>query len=252
MDSEPAAAIDPYARYAEWKQWSGRAEPRGKEARTFAAEFAGIPLAGRRVLEIGFGEGAFLAWARAQGAAVAGIEINDAMLDAARRHGFEVSNASLSGLLARGERYAVIVAFDVLEHWDAGELADHLASIRQLLDDGGVFLARFPNGQSPFGRVYQHGDFTHKSTLSTFKIEYLAGLCGFDIVRIANACRVAAHTDPVSRLRQRWLAWRRSRIERRIARLYGIRRLPLDPNLVAVLRKPRQLIPSNRPQPEPR
>jgi hypothetical protein len=39
-------------------------------------------------------------------------------------------------------------------------------------------------------------------------------------------------------LRQRWRAWRRRRIERTIARLYGIRRLPLDPNLAAVLRKP--------------
>ena len=238
MDTRPSAGLDPYAHYAEWKQWSGAFAPRGKESRYFAAELRGIPLQGRRVLEIGFGNGGFLAWIRAQGAQVSGIEINDAMLEAASRHGFEASKASLAELVRRGDQYDLIAAFDVLEHWDAEELLGNFRSIRQLLGDGGIFLARFPNGQSPFGRVFQHGDFSHKSILSSYKIEYLATASGLEIVRIANACRVAAHTDPLSALRQRWLAWRRSRIERRLSRLYGMPRLPLDPNLVAVLRKP--------------
>lgn len=237
METQPAAT-DPYAHYAEWKQWSGTFAPRDKESRYFAAELKGIPLQGRSVLEIGFGNGSFLAWSRAQGAQVSGIEINEAMLEAARRHGFEASRASLDELARRGEQYDLIAAFDVLEHWDMDELLRNFGLIRQLLREGGIFLARFPNGQSPFGRVFQHGDFSHKSTLSGFKIEYLATASGLEVVRVGNARRVAAHADPLSALRQRWLAWRRSRIERRLARLYGMPRLPLDPNLVAVLRKP--------------
>lgn len=238
MTTPPSAEIDPYAHYAQWKQWGGAFAPRDKEARYLSAELQGIPLQGRDVLEIGFGNGGFLAWARSQGAQVAGIEINDAMLEAARRHGFEASGASLVELAERDRRYDLIVAFDVLEHWDATELLQNLGSIRRLLRDGGVFLARFPNGQSPYGRVFQHGDFSHKSTLSSYKIEYLATATNMQVVRIANACRVGAHTDPLSQLRQHWLAWRRRRIERKLARLYGLPRLPLDPNLVAVLRKP--------------
>jgi 2-polyprenyl-3-methyl-5-hydroxy-6-metoxy-1,4-benzoquinol methylase len=237
--SEPArAAVDPYANYAEWKRWDGAFTTSEKDARYFAAEFDGIALRGVRVLEIGFGNGGFIAWAKNQGADVAGIELNAEMRDAARRAGFTAFDATLAELAAQPTRYDIVVAFDVIEHWDAAELIENFQHIRTLLGDGGLFVSRFPNGQSPFGRVFQHGDFSHKSTLSTYKIEYLASVTAFDIVRIDNACRVPTRASALGSLRQWWLARRRRRIERSIARLYGVRKLPLDPNLVAVLKRP--------------
>lgn len=229
---------DPYANYVEWKGWNGAFETSVKEARYFAAEFHGIALRDKSVLEVGFGNGGFLAWAKSEGADIAGIELNEEMCEAARRRGFVVHDESLAGLAAAHARYDLIVAFDVLEHWDTDELVANFRCIRALLNDGGLFLARFPNGHSPFGRVFQHGDFTHKSTLSIYKIQYLAAASGLEIVRVANPCRVSSKPGILRSLRQRWLALRRRWIERSISRLYGIRRLPLDPNLVAVLRKP--------------
>jgi len=237
--SEPArAAVDPYANYAEWKRWDGAFTTSEKDARYFAAEFDGVALRGVRVLEIGFGNGGFIAWAKSQGADVAGIELNAEMREAARSAGFTAFDATLAELALQPTRYDIVVAFDVIEHWDAAELIENFRHIRSLLKEGGLFVSRFPNGQSPFGRVFQHGDFSHKSTLSTYKIEYLASLTGFDIVRIDNACRVPTRAGALGSLRQWWLARRRRRIERSIARLYGVRKLPLDPNLVAVLKKP--------------
>lgn len=236
--SEPSRpGVDPYANYAEWKRWDGAFATSDKEARYFAAEFDRVPLKGLRVLEIGFGNGSFLAWAKNAGADVAGIELNADMREAARKNGFVAFDASLPDLAAQGARYDLIVAFDVLEHWDTDELVENFRAVRALLVDGGLFFSRFPNGQSPFGRVFQHGDFSHKSTLSTYKIEYLAGVSGLMIVRIGNPCRVPSRVGMLGSLRQWWLARRRRWIERSIARLYGIRRLPLDPNLVAVLRR---------------
>lgn len=229
------AAADPYAGYAAWKAWSGAFAATDREARYFAEEFRGIGLAGKRVLEIGFGNGSFLAWAKGEGARVAGVEINAAMRDAARAHGFEVFEAPLAEI---SERVDLVVAFDVLEHWTTDELVANFRAIRALLVGGGLFVSRFSNGQSPFGRVYQHGDFSHRSVLSTYKIEYLAGLAGFEVVRIDNVRRVPSRPGPLAAVRHGWLAWRRRWIERSIARLYGIRKLPLDPNLVAVLRRP--------------
>ena len=246
-DGDARADAQAYGGYTEWKRWDGAFRASEKESRYFAAEFAGIELAGRRVLEIGFGNGAFMAWAREQGADVAGIELNADMREAAHRNGFEAIDLSLDALAARGARYDVIVAFDVLEHWHTEELVRNVRCIRDLLRDGGVFLARFPNGQSPFGRAYQHGDFTHKSTLTTYKIEYLATIAGLAIRRIANACRVASRPGLLGTLRQWWLARRRRRIERTISRLYGIRRLPLDPNLVVVLQRADAESPKNEP-----
>ena len=231
-------AADPYAGYAAWKEWSGAFAASDREARYFAEELRGIALKGKRVLEIGFGNGSFLAWAKGEGAHVAGIEINAEMRDAARAHGFETFDVSLAELAQSDAHYDLVVAFDVLEHWDADELAVNFRAIRELLVDGGLFVSRFPNGQSPFGRVYQHGDFSHRSVLSTYKIEYLAGLAKLEIVRIDNARRVPSRPGPLASVRHWWLARRRRWIERSIARLYGIRKLPLDPNLVAVLRKP--------------
>jgi SAM-dependent methyltransferase len=236
VDERPAA--DPYAGYAAWKEWSGAFAATDREARYFVEELRGIALKGKRVLEVGFGNGSFLAWAKGEGADVAGIEINAEMREAASAHGFEAFDVSLAELAERGVRYDLVVAFDVLEHWTADELVANFRAIRELLVDDGLFVSRFPNGQSPFGRVYQHGDFSHKSVLSTYKIEYLAGLAKLEIVRIDNARRVPSRPGPLASVRHWWLARRRRWIERSIARIYGIRKLPLDPNLVAVLRKP--------------
>ena len=237
MSDTPGESTDGYEGYAQWKRWQGSFEVREREARYFAAEFRGMPLRGKRVLEIGFGNGSFLTWAKSEGAEVCGLEINPDMLAAAARHGYAARNASLGELVGEDARYDLIVAFDVIEHWDTDELIANFRHIAALLADDGVFLARFPNGHSPFGRVYQHGDFTHKSVISHYKIGYLATISNLDVVRVANVRRVSSRPGALRALRHRWMALRRVWIERSISRLYGTDRLPLDPNLVAVLRK---------------
>jgi SAM-dependent methyltransferase len=238
IPTEMPAAADAYQGYTEWKRWQGSSAPSAGEARSFAAEFHDIPLAGKRVLEIGFGEGRFMAWARAQGAEVEGVEINPEMLAAARSHGYVVRNARLDELVGAGAVYDLIVAIDVLEHWTHDELIANFRAIAALLRPDGRFLARFPNGHSPFGRIYQHGDFSHRSILSCFKIDYLALLSGLELVRIANPARISSRPGLMRTLRCRWRDWQCRFIERRVARLYGTPRLPLAPNLVVVLRKP--------------
>src|SRR5262249_34294036 len=149
VSDDARAGADPYANYATWKQWEGSFAPTDREARYFAAEFRDIPLRDKRVLEIGFGNGSFLAWAQHEGADVAGIDINDEMRQAARKHGFAAIDGSLIDLAARDARFDLVVAFDVLEHWDIDELVANFKAVRALLDDRGLFVSRFPNGQSP-------------------------------------------------------------------------------------------------------
>ncbi|MDR3389328.1 MAG: class I SAM-dependent methyltransferase [Rudaea sp.] len=237
MEKPVADGANLYGGYAEWKQWDGDFSTSDRDARCFAAEFGGIPLAGKRLLEIGFGNGGFLAWAKAQGAIVAGTEIDETMLARAREKGFAVLPPALDALAAGGARFDVIVAFDVFEHWEKPTLIANLKYIAAALERHGLLLARFPNGHSPFGRVHQHGDITHCTALSRSSIGQLARLTGFDVVRVDNAQRVPARRDPWSLLKHRWRRLRCDHIERRIAKLYGTGRLPLDPNLTAVLRK---------------
>ncbi len=237
MDPSSTQGADLYGGYAQWKQWEGDFQASDRDARYFAAEFSGIALANKRVLEIGFGNGRFLAWAKSQGALVAGTEIEETMLARAREKGFVALPASLDALVAGSGRFDIVVAFDVFEHWDKQTLITNLQHIASLLDAGGLVLARFPNGHSPFGRVYQHGDITHQTALSTSSIEQLAGMTGFSVVRVSNAQRVPARRDVWTVLKHHWRKRQRARIEVMIGKLYGIGRLPLDPNLTAVLRK---------------
>jgi len=226
-----------YSGYADWKNWRGEFAPSDREARYFAAELADVPLAGKRVLEIGFGNGSFLAWAKALGAEVVGTEIDAVMIEHARARGFDARPASLEALLMANERFDLVVAFDVFEHWDKPTLVASLTQFAGLLHTGGQVLARFPNGQSPFGRVHQYGDLTHQTVLSASSILQLAKMTDFAVVRVGNACSVPLRRDFFSMLKHHWRRWRRARIERWIGKLYGFGRLALDPNLVVLLRK---------------
>lgn len=226
-----------YRGYAQWKGWQGEFAASDRDARYFAQEFRDLPIAGKRVLEIGFGDGGFLAWAQAQGATASGTEIDAALLERARAKGFTAHAPDLGALAASGIRVDAVVAFDVLEHWDKQALVANLVHIATLLDHGGWVLARFPNGHSPFGRVFQYGDITHQTVLSKSSIEQLAQMTGFSMVRVGNAGRVPARRDPWTQLKHYWRKLRRAHIERTLGKLYGVGRLPLDPNLVAVLRK---------------
>lgn len=238
MTESAADGANLYTGYAQWKHWEGDFRASDRDARYFEAEFSGIDLHGRRVLEIGFGNGSFLAWAREQGALVAGTEIDEAMLGHARAHGFDAYPAALDVLAAAASRFDLVVAFDVFEHWDKDSLIANLKHIARLLKPGGLLLARFPNGHSPFGRVHQHGDITHQTALSKSSIEQLAGMTGFTVVRVSNAASVPVRRGMWSALKHHWRKRRRAQVERTIGKLYGIGRLPLDPNLTAVLRKP--------------
>jgi len=227
-----------YSGYADWKNWHGEFAPSDRDARYFAAELADIPLQGKRVLEIGFGNGSFLAWAKALGAEVVGTEIDAAMIQRALARGFDARPASLDALAAANERFDLIVAFDVFEHWDKPTLVASLVQFAALLGPDGQLLARFPNGQSPFGRVHQYGDLTHQTVLSASSISQLASMTGFTVVRVGNACAVPLRRDFFSVLKHHWRRFRRARIERWVGKLYGVGQLALDPNLVALLRKP--------------
>jgi 2-polyprenyl-3-methyl-5-hydroxy-6-metoxy-1,4-benzoquinol methylase len=237
--SKPAVdSPDLYGGYARWKQWEGDFSASDRDARNFAAEFAGIELTGKRVLEIGFGNGSFLAWARARGAMIGGTEIEENMLARARDKGFETLPSELGSLAASGRRFDIVVAFDVFEHWDKPTLITNLKHLAAVLDAGGLLVARFPNGHSPFGRVYQHGDLTHLTALSKYSLEQLAVMTGFEVVRVDNAQRVPLRRDIWAVLKHHWRKRQRARIEVMLSRLYGLERLPLDPNLTAVMRKP--------------
>lgn len=190
--SATGAAGAAYAGYEEWKGWTRFFAFDAEEAEYFAGELRGLPpLAAASVLEMGFGTGSFIAWARAQGAAVAGTEVNDRLCAEARRAGVDLLDPAIETIATpNAGRFDLIAAFDVFEHFDIGEIDARMRAIEAMLKPGGHAILRFPNGQSPFGLQPQHGDITHKTALSRSRIEQLTQGSTLSTVRYAGSYSV--------------------------------------------------------------
>ena len=168
--------------YTEWKHW-GDAQfghcSRG-EARYFAWHLSRChPEPNSSALEIGFGNGNFLGWARARGIEVVGIETQAALRQRATAAGIE-SHAALAELDG-GRRFDLIAAFDVFEHIAQHELIAVCRDLAARMSPGCVLLCRVPNGESPLGRLLQHGDLTHVSTLGLSQFRQIAAASGLEV-----------------------------------------------------------------------
>ena len=169
-----------YVNYDHWKSWSKDSFFRFSlhEANYFSADFDDVCLLDANFLEIGFGNGALLSWAKTRGAAIYGIEIFEISLERAKQKNIPLLSSDLGDNLPQfNEFFDVIVAYDVLEHLSIPKIITALDAIAKMLKPGGQLMLRFPNGQSPFGRFLQHADHTHRSTLSLAILEQLTA-CG--------------------------------------------------------------------------
>ncbi|HEY8260940.1 MAG TPA: class I SAM-dependent methyltransferase [Methylosinus sp.] len=222
------------ALYPLWKKWDRPFAYTAEEAAYFTGETRDLAISGAEVLEIGFGSGAFLAWARARGARVAGVEINSVLQEAARREAIELLSPDLEAAARdHAGRFDTIVAFDVFEHLRPDDLVPALRATCAMLKPGGRLALRFPNGQSPFGLAPQHGDPTHRSALSKALLEYHLQALPLDCVRYGGVYRIGA-----AGLKRRVGRWARGLLQDALGAalnaLYASD-IPFDPVVVLVL-----------------
>jgi SAM-dependent methyltransferase len=229
--------------YLAWKGWEGAAFGRytAEESLYFKAELhrAGVgSLSGTKILELGFGNGAFATWTRELGGQWTGIETNPALLDRAREAGFAARSPE-HGLFAavNDVRQDLVVAFDVLEHLPLEQIRVLLGDAKKILRSGGLLVARVPSGDSPFSGSIFHGDLTHVTLLGSSAIQQLALEAGFHVVQIRPPA------FPIWGLGTRRLVRRAAvRVVRRLASaviaevLIGNEDAVITPNLVFVLR----------------
>lgn len=179
-----------YFDYERWKGWL--TEPFGvfddASAVYFHAELIRSGLGSMRdlrVLEIGFGNGAFAGWASRAGAQYLGTEVIPELVAKGRDAGFDVHEASipLDSVASKGD-VDVVIALDVFEHLDRGGLRNMLVSLRDCMKPGSRLISRVPSGDSPFGRATQHGDLTHRTVLGSSAVRQLAHEAGFEVVSV--------------------------------------------------------------------
>lgn len=222
-----------YAGYETWKGWDEEhfMQLSSPERAYFDLELRGIALAGENVLEVGFGNGSFLAWAKDAGATLYGTELLEQSVAFAAKRGITVLPTDLAGSAQTyAGKFGLIAAFDVLEHLSYDAIATLLGQIGQMLRPGGYCVARFPNGQSPLGGIYQAADFTHISVLSGSAITQLTRGTPLRVIRAESTA------VPAAGVAKKMQAVARKAYEAMLCRLYGFR-APLGPNLTVLLQK---------------
>jgi 2-polyprenyl-3-methyl-5-hydroxy-6-metoxy-1,4-benzoquinol methylase len=229
--------------YLAWKRWnkdSSIAQCPRRDALYFDAEMKRTRLnAIHNVLEIGFGNGSFLAYARGRGWQVTGTEANAALVSAATQAGYAALPAE--GLPSLPDNsFDLIAAFDVFEHLPPEALFGLLAELRLKLRIGGVILARFPNGDSPMSLSSQNGDATHTQAISSVKLRYFAGVAKFDVVDLGPEAFPVRTGNAKKSLYRFCIKPIRAIVDGLIKLVYfpGSEVYFTSPNLVAVLRRP--------------
>lgn len=173
--------------YIHWKGWdSSRFGVYSKEEEiNFGAEIgrAGVVLKeSARVLEVGFGNGAFAGWIKQFTGNYVGIESNPVLVSRANDMGIAayLSGVDLSSISNGG--FDLIVAFDVMEHMPKEEVISTLRTWRDNLSEDGRIIIRVPSGDSPFSGRIMYGDITHKTLLATTALQQIAALTNLNLV----------------------------------------------------------------------
>jgi predicted TPR repeat methyltransferase len=188
-------------------------------------------------LELGFGDGVASKIIRQKADHLIGVELDKKreieaknIFDAIHIGEIDSLNKKYNG------KIDFIFAFHVIEHMSFVQIKTFVEKTQELLCDDGVILLSFPNGVSPFGRIDQYSDQTHKTVITPelLKREF----DGFEIIKIYNAARPFFHplVAPFFALIYSF----RTVIEKLISFTYFLQNMPLDKHMTIILKKRQQ------------
>lgn len=151
--------------------------------------------AGKRVLDLGAGDGALLQSFTSGGANLAlGLDIDEAAAAIAERRGISVLIAPVQDALQTLETYApfdVVTMNHVIEHLPRRDVQGTLTQVRALLRPNGSLLVATPNAQAPTGAYWLADDATHQWAYTAGSLFYHLTLAGFVDFRVLDPLALA-------------------------------------------------------------
>jgi 2-polyprenyl-3-methyl-5-hydroxy-6-metoxy-1,4-benzoquinol methylase len=147
------------------------------------------------ILDVGCGQGDLIALLREHGwSNVRGIDISEEQVATAARLGVaDVDCADVYEHAAtHPHSYDVVLAVDVVEHFDRSDALQLFHALLSMLVPGGRLIMQTPNGASPFsGRIFW-SDVTHGVQYTDRSLRQICGAAGFRSVD-AFPTRPAVH-----------------------------------------------------------
>jgi hypothetical protein len=189
-----------------------------------------------RVLDIGFGNGSFLGWAKSLGYACTGLEVNERLVHRANNAGIPAVSDFSDIQASENQLFQVVTAFDVLEHIRREDLINFLRDVRSICSCDAVVILRFPNGDNPFSVFMQNGDVTHQTWIGRGMLRQIAHLAGFDVASLRAPVIPTKGSTLKRRVTVALGSHARWAVGKMISTLFmGGAELSLSPNLLAVL-----------------
>jgi 2-polyprenyl-3-methyl-5-hydroxy-6-metoxy-1,4-benzoquinol methylase len=138
------------------------------------------------ILDLGCGQGFMLKYLRSVGFTnLTGIDISEEQVEIAQEHGFNALHTDAFTFLKEHiNQYEVIVAIDIIEHFNKEELLELLTLIHQSLKPGGLFIIQTPNGDGLLPNYVIYGDLTHFTILSPLSLKTILTIAKFDNIKI--------------------------------------------------------------------
>jgi 2-polyprenyl-3-methyl-5-hydroxy-6-metoxy-1,4-benzoquinol methylase len=157
---------------------------------------AGVPRE-LAVLDVGTGHGSLLAWLRSRGFSdVEGVDASpDDVLFANSHLGESVvaEGDAVEFLRARQGAYGLVFAKALVEHVPRGDLLELVGSVRDALEDGGIFIVDVPNMDWLVSGHERYMDLTHESGFTRESLSSLLSLA-FDEVVVRGSLPAAPLT----------------------------------------------------------
>ena len=181
-----------YENYVIYKGWSNFFQ-RNKSLDHFYSNLTfRHKLSGKSLLEIGFGNGTLLRWAKDRGAEVSGIELQTDLCKLAAKNGVKIHKNIES---IKNESLDFIFLIDVLEHMNIQEIYSFFsASEKKVRINGSIFI-RFPNCQSLAGIATHLADITHKTMLSEPILRMILQNTNLEIISVLGSEEIEFTSD---------------------------------------------------------
>ncbi len=110
-----------------------------------------ISIEGKKILDVGCGDGGFISAFSELNSISTGLEIKDFNWEKDTNVNYIIGDIINNPDLINNQVFDIIILRDVIEHINKKNKFDFLMTIRKLLNDDGIILITFPPYLSPFG-----------------------------------------------------------------------------------------------------